>query len=96
MNRLLENDKINRKMFRIITQHCFSSRRKKIRTLLSQTPRRISRINGWHKSRWKSAIEDLINNPPNGFTENWFDNRPDMLEPEEWAIIANRISSFDA
>ena len=26
--------------------------------------------------------------------QNWFDNRPDMLEPEEWAIIANRISSF--
>ncbi len=49
VNRLLENHKINRKMFRIITQHCFSSRRKKIRTLLSQTPRRISRINGWHK-----------------------------------------------
>lgn len=96
VNRMLENDKINRKMFRIITQHCFSSRRKKIRTLLSQTPRRISRINGWHKSRWKSAIEDLINNPPNGFTENWFNNRPDMLEPEEWAIIANRISSFEA
>ena len=27
--------------------------------------------------------------------ENWFDNRPDV-EPEEWAIANNRISSFDA
>jgi hypothetical protein len=37
----------------------------------------------------------LISNPPDGFSENWFDNRPDMLEPEEWAIIANRISSYE-
>lgn len=89
-----ETGPISRKMFKIITQHCFSSRRKKIRTLLSQVPRRISRIKGWHKSRWKSAVEDLFTNPPSEFSDNWFDNRPDMLEPEEWAIIANRISSY--
>ena len=94
IDRSIKNGKINRKMFRIITQHCFSSRRKKIKTLLFKTPRRISRVGGWHKSRWKAAIEDLIDNPPDGFSENWFDNRPDMLEPEEWAIIANRISSY--
>ena len=95
VDRSIENGAINRKMFRIITHHCFSSRRKKIKTLLSKTPRRISRVTGWHKSRWKSAIEDLMANPPDGFSENWFDNRPDMLEPEEWAIIANRISSYE-
>lgn len=95
VDRSIENGKINRKMFRIITQHCFSSRRKKVKTLLSKTPRRISRITGWHKSRWKSAVEDLIENPPDGFSKGWLDNRPDMFEPEEWAIIANRISAYD-
>ena len=67
---------------------------KKIRTLLSQVPRRISRIRGWHKSRWQSAIESLLLNPPEEFSDDWFDNRPDVLEPEEWVIIANRISSY--
>ena len=33
VDRSIENGKINRKMFRIITQHCFSSRRKKVKTL---------------------------------------------------------------
>ena len=95
VDRSQDNGDISRKMFKIITQHCFSSRRKKIRTLLSQVPRRISRIKGWHKSRWKLAVEDLFENPPDAFSNEWFDNRPDMLEPEEWAIIANRISSFN-
>ena len=94
VDRTKQTGAIHRKMFKIITQHCFSSRRKKIRTLLSQVPLRISRIKGWHKSRWKSAVEDLLSNPPDIFTDDWFDNRPDMLEPEEWAIIANRISSY--
>ena len=95
VDRSQEYGKIPRKMFKIITQHCFSSRRKKIRTLLSQTPRRISRINGWHKSRWKSAVQELLANPPDGFSNDWFDNRPDMLEPEEWVVITNRISSYE-
>jgi hypothetical protein len=33
-------------------------------------------------------------NPPEEFSDDWFDNRPDVLEPEEWVIIANRISSY--
>tara|TARA_B100000900_G_scaffold391378_1_gene385949 strand:- start:1206 stop:2111 length:906 start_codon:yes stop_codon:yes gene_type:complete len=94
IDRSIKNGPIDRKMFRLITHHCFSNRRKKIKTLLSNPPRRISRINGWHKSRWKSAVENLISNPPSNFSENWFNNRPDMLEPEEWAIVANRISDF--
>jgi hypothetical protein len=40
-------------------------------------------------------VEDLFENSPDAFSNEWFDNRPDMLEPEEWAIIANRISSFN-
>ena len=95
VDRSQENGEISRKMFKLITQHCFSSRRKKIRTLLSQVPRRISRIRGWHKSRWKASIEALLLDPPEGFSNDWFDNRPDVFEPEEWVIIANRISSYN-
>ena len=94
VDRSQENGEISRKMFKLITQHCFSSRRKKIRTLLSQVPRRISRIRGWHKSRWKASIEAILLDPPEGISNDWFDNRPDVFEPEEWVIIANRISSY--
>ena len=64
MNRMLENDKINRKMFRIITQHCFQVEEKNQNFVIANSSQN-SRINGWHKSM-KSAIEDLINNPQNG------------------------------
>ena len=46
---------VNRRMFRTITSHCFANKRRKMRTLLSQTPRRLSRNKGWHKGRWKNS-----------------------------------------
>ena len=48
-----EANGIDKRLFRMITKHCFANRRRKLRTLLSKPPSRISRINGWHKDRWK-------------------------------------------
>jgi 16S rRNA (adenine1518-N6/adenine1519-N6)-dimethyltransferase len=95
VNRLEEVGTIDRKMFKIITKHCFASRRKKLRSLLAKPPRRLSRVKGWHKARWNAAMNHIYENTPEGLDSEWFEERPDVMEPEEWVMIANAISSFE-
>ena len=95
VNRIEEVGTIDRKMFKIITKHCFASRRKKLRSLLAKPPRRLSRVKGWHKARWNAAMNHIYKNTPEGLDSEWFEERPDVMEPEEWAMIANAISSFE-
>ena len=82
------NSGIDRRMFRQITSQCFSDRRRKLRNLLKRAPRRLSRIPGWHRERWKGAIHSLLNHP-------LMEERPDMLEPEDWLDLCTKISSFE-
>ena len=79
---------IDRRMFRQITSQCFSDRRRKLRNLLKRAPRRLSRIPGWHRQRWQGAIQSLLDHP-------LMEERPDMLEPEDWLDLCSQISSFE-
>ena len=79
---------IDRRMFRQVTSQCFSDRRRKLRNLLKKSPRRLSRIPGWHRERWKGAIQSLRTHP-------LMEERPDMLEPEDWLQLCTDISSFE-
>ena len=79
---------IDRRMFRQITSQCFSDRRRKLRNLLKRAPRRLSRIPGWHRERWQGAIQSLLDHP-------LMEERPDMLEPEDWLDLCIQISSFE-
>ena len=80
---------VDRRMFRQITSQCFNDRRRKLRNLLKKSPRRISRIPGWHRDRWRDAIQSLQTHP-------LMDERPDMLEPEDWLELCTLISMFEA
>ena len=89
INRLAALDSgIDRRMFRQITSQCFSDRRRKLRNLLKRAPRRLSRIPGWHRQRWQGAIQSLLDHP-------LMEERPDMLEPEDWLDLCSQISSFE-
>ena len=89
IDRLIALDSgIDRRMFRQITSQCFSDRRRKLRNLLKRAPRRLSRIPGWHRERWQGAIQSLLDHP-------LMEERPDMLEPEDWLDICTHISSFE-
>ena len=85
---------INRRMFRTITSHCFANKRRKLRTLLSQTPRRLSRNKGWHKGRWRVSVSSVIESSVEGMTEDWQNLRPENLKISDWVILTKSISSF--
>tara|TARA_Y100000590_G_scaffold309408_1_gene349417 strand:- start:1094 stop:1990 length:897 start_codon:yes stop_codon:yes gene_type:complete len=87
---------INRRMFRTITSHCFANKRRKMRTLLSQTPRRLSRNKGWHKGRWRDSVRSVIESSAEGMTEDWQNLRPENLKVSDWVILTESISSFPA
>ena len=89
----IEADGVNRQLFRIIARHCFLNRRRKMRTLLSRPPSRISRVSGWHKDRWKSSIGKLVESDSIGLEAGWSDLRPENLNPEDWVKIIRQISS---
>ncbi|MDG1525434.1 MAG: 16S rRNA (adenine(1518)-N(6)/adenine(1519)-N(6))-dimethyltransferase RsmA [Candidatus Thalassarchaeaceae archaeon] len=82
------NNTVDRRMFRQMTSQCFTDRRRKLRNLLKKPPRRLSRIPGWHRDRWQKAIRSLQEHP-------LMDERPDMLEPEDWLEICTLISMFE-
>ncbi|RZP11338.1 MAG: ribosomal RNA small subunit methyltransferase A [Candidatus Poseidoniales archaeon] len=84
---------VDRRMFRTITQHCFANRRRKIRTLLSRSPSRLSRIRGWHKKRWAEAVTSISNSAPEALPEGWMELRPENLQTSHWVAIVEAISS---
>ena len=84
---------LDRRLFRIITQHCFANRRRKMRTLLSKPPSRLSRIRGWHKKRWMEAVGSLQHSAPESLPEGWMDLRPENLKTSHWVAIVEAISS---
>jgi len=88
-----EAEGTNRQLFRIITRHCFANRRRKMRTLLSKPPSRISRVSGWHRDRWKESASKLISMGHPGLEGGWADLRPENLEPKDWIKIVEAISS---
>ena len=85
----------DRRLFKMITKHCFAYRRRKMRTLLSKPPKRISRIKGWHKSSWEEAIVQVSSNPIEGMRDGWLELRPDDLLIEEWPSLCDYFSSLN-
>ena len=88
-----EANGIDKRLFRMITKHCFANRRRKLRTLLSKPPSRISRINGWHKDRWKKASSEILSTDSTILAGDWADMRPENLDPSEWLTIVSELSS---
>ena len=88
-----EAEGTNRQLFRIITRHCFSNRRRKMRNLLSKTQSRISRVSGWHRDRWAKSTSNLLSSDRLELGGGWADLRPENLEPLDWIKIISAISS---
>ena len=84
----------DRRLFKMITKHCFANRRRKMRTLLSKPPKRISRIKGWHKSKWEAVIEKVSENSIPGIRDGWPEFRPDDFLLEEWSTLCDHFATL--
>ena len=84
---------IDKRLFRMVTKHCFANRRRKLRTLLSKPPSRISRINGWHRDRWEKASSEILSTDSTKLASDWADMRPENLDPLDWLTIVSELSS---
>ena len=84
---------IDKRLFRMVTKHCFANRRRKLRTLLSRPPSRISRINGWHRDRWEKASSEILSTDSTRLAGDWADMRPENLDPLDWLTIVSELSS---
>ena len=84
---------IDKRLFRMVTKHCFANRRRKLRTLLSKPPPRISRINGWHRDRWEKASSEILSTDSTSLAGDWADMRPENLDPLDWLTIVSELSS---
>lgn len=74
----------NRKLLVMVIRHCFDQRRKKLRTLLKNPPKRISRIRGWYAGRWKDAYQSMKDTPV-------MEHRPEELDIEQWFQLVSSI-----
>ena len=88
-----EANGIDKRLFRMITKHCFANRRRKLRTLLSKPPSRSSRINGGHKDRWHKASSEILSTDSTILACDWADMRPENLDPLDWLTIVSELSS---
>ena len=84
---------VDRALFKITTKHCFAHRRRKLRTLLSEPPRRLSRARGWHKERWGAAVAELGESENERLPSGWLDMRPGDLEVLDWVALVRLLSS---
>ena len=89
-----ETEELDKALFRITTKHCFAYRRRKLRTLLSESPLRLSRVSGWHKGRWGAAIAAMQDSEIEGLPSGWLDMRPENLEALDWVTLIRRLSSM--
>lgn len=69
------------RLVRQMIHQCFSERRKKLRTTLKRSPRRINRVSGWHSARWKVAYAAHSE-------DERMESRPEELELDDWISLA--------
>ena len=68
-----------------MVDEAFRERRKKVKNRLKRPPKRIERVPGWHRARWRNAVSALLGRAEiEGVRSDWLEVRPDELEAAEW------------
>ena len=78
----------NSKLAKLLIRQAFSQRRKKIRNTLSRAPKRISRVSGWHAKAYRDAMQSI--------DCDFFDERPEDLDLEDWLELARLLEDARA
>lgn len=78
----------NSKLAKLLIRQAFSQRRKKIRNTLSRAPKRIARVSGWHAKAYRDAMQSI--------DCDFFDERPEDLDLEDWLELARLLEDARA
>lgn len=78
----------NSKLAKLLIRQAFSQRRKKIRNTLSKSPKRIARVSGWHAKAYRDAMQSI--------DCDFFDERPEDLDLEDWLELARLLEDARA
>lgn len=78
----------NSKLAKLLIRQAFGQRRKKIRNTLSRAPKRIARVSGWHAKAYRDAMQSI--------DCDFFDERPEDLDLEDWLELARLLEDARA
>ena len=78
----------NSKLAKLLIRQAFAQRRKKIRNTLSRAPKRIARVSGWHAKAYRDAMQSN--------DCDFFDERPEDLDLEDWLELARLLEDARA
>ena len=78
----------NSKLAKLLIRQAFAQRRKKIRNTLSRAPKRIARVSGWHTKAYRDAMQSI--------DCDFFDERPEDLDLEDWLELARLLEDARA
>ena len=78
----------NSKLAKLLIRQAFAQRRKKIRNTLSRAPKRIARVRGWHAKAYRDAMQSI--------DCDFFDERPEDLDLEDWLELARLLEDARA
>lgn len=77
----------DKRLVAMVISKAFTQRRKKLRTSLKSPPKRVSRISGWHSSRWKDALVGLSQ-------DSRLDARPEEFDFDDWIDFCTDLEEF--
>jgi len=78
----------NSKLAKLLIRQAFAQRRKKIRNTLSRAPKRIARVSGSHAKAYRDAMQSI--------DCDFFDERPEDLDLEDWLELARLLEDARA
>lgn len=79
---------VDHRLVRQTVHAAFHHRRRKLRTSLRRPPRRLSRLPGWHATRWAAALTSMDDDP-------MLDLRPEDLTVEAWCTFCRRLADAE-
>lgn len=77
----------DKRLVAMVISKAFNQRRKKLRTSLKSPPKRLSRISGWHSTRWKGALAGLNR-------DSRLDARPEEFDFDDWIDFCTDLEEF--
>ncbi len=75
------------RLVRQMIHQAFAERRKKLRTTLKRSPKRINRVAQWHHARWKNAYAAHAE-------DERLEARPEEMELDDWISLAESFTKI--